>query len=360
MRVLLLIDSLGNGGAERQMALLATRLPAAWQARVHSLGGGEFEAYLRERGITVEVYGRRSRTDPLPVATLARSIMTLRPDVVHSWGWISTLAAGPLCCLLGLPLIDGTIRNGALRPEHLWLRRMSMACATTVVANSHAGMRAWGMKPAKARVVHNGFDWSRVQASSLAAGCESAPESPLTVVMTGRMARQKDFHVVISAARLLRRAERPYRFLLVGYGPQRDQLMAEATDLVTDGIMTFPPASIEVLEHVRQAHVGVLMTDPRWHQEGCSNAIMEYMACGLPVLCGESGGNREVVEDGKTGFVIAPADPQALAERIAYLGNHEDQRRAMGAAGRERIMETFSLERMVDDYVRIYEETLSG
>ena len=95
-------------------------------------------------------------------------------------------------------------------------------------------------------------------------------------------------------------------------------------------------------------------------QEGCSNAIMEYMACGLPVICSEGGGNREVVEDGKTGFVIAPADPRALAQRIAYLGNHEAERRAMGAAGRRRIMETFSLEQMVDDYVRIYEEALSG
>ena len=86
---------------------------------------------------------------------------------------------------------------------------------------------------------------------------------------------------------------------------------------------------------------------------------MEYMACGLPVVCGEGGGNREVVDDGKTGFVIAPADPQALAERIAYLRDHEAERRAMGEAGRERILEAFSLERMVGSYVRIYEDALS-
>ena len=68
MKVLLLADSLGNGGAERQMALLAIGLPPEWQRRVCALGGGPFEAYLRAKGITVEVHGRRSRLDPLPAA----------------------------------------------------------------------------------------------------------------------------------------------------------------------------------------------------------------------------------------------------------------------------------------------------
>ena len=135
--------------------------------------------------------------------------------------------------------------------------------------------------------------------------------------------------------------------------------MAEAADLVEDGTVTFPDAGVEVLGWVRHAHVGVLMTDPKWAQEGCSNAIMEYMACGLPVVCGEGGGNREVVVDGKTGFVIAPSDPRELAERILYLRAHEAERRAMGEAGRRRIHEAFSLQRMVGDFLRIYEEALS-
>jgi glycosyltransferase involved in cell wall biosynthesis len=345
------------------MALLATGLPAGWQGRVCALGGGPFEAHLRAKGITVEVHGRRSRLDPLPAAAVWRSIMALRPDVVHSWSWISTLVAGPLCRLLRIPLIDGTIRTGALQPEHLWLKRIGMACATTVVANTRAGAQAWGVSPAKARVVYNGFDWSRLAQNAMVAHAEvtppAGPAAAFSVVMTGRMMPAKDFEAVIAAARLLEREKRPCRFLLVGHGPKKDELIAEAGSLVTDGVVTFPAASIEVLDYVRQAHVGVLMTDPRWAQEGCSNAIMEYMACGLPVVCGEGGGNREVVEDGKTGFVIAPADPRALAQRIAYLRDHDAERRAMGAAGRKRILETFSLERMVGSYVRIYEEALS-
>ena len=363
MRVLLLMDSLPDGGAERQMALLALEFPAECQCRVCVLGGGPFEAYLRARGVAVEVHERRFRFDPSPAVALWRSILAWRPDVVHSWGWISTLLAGPLCRLLRVPLIDGTIRTGALRPEHLWLKRIGMACAATVVANTRAGAQAWAVGPAKARVVYNGFDWSRLAAGPVLAGSESAPaanpQSPFTVVMIGRMVPTKDFKAVIAAARLLHREQRPYRFVLVGRGPQRDELIADASSLIADGTVTFPEASLEVLDYVRQAHVGVLMTDPKWAQEGCSNAIMEYMACGLPVVCSEGGGNREVVVDGQTGFVIAAAEPQALADRIAYLRDHEAERRAMGQAGRKRIVETFSLERMVGSYVRIYEEALS-
>lgn len=362
MRVLLLIDALDNGGAERQMALLATGLPAGWQSRVCALGGGPFEAYLRARGVAVEVLERRARLDPLPTVALWRSILACRPDVVHSWGWIGTLVAGPLCSLLRVPLIDGTIRDGALEPKHLWLQRIGMACATTVVANTAAGIQAWGVSPTKARVVYNGFDWSRLAADSTPARYESAPaansRSPFIVVMVGRMVPAKDFRAVIAAARLLQREQEPYRFLLVGHGPQRDQLIAEAADLVAEGIVTFPDAEMEVLRYVRRAQVGVLMTDPKQHQEGCSNAILEYMASGLPVVCGEGGGNREVVDDRKTGFVIGPADPRKLAERIAYLSHHEAERQAMGAAGRKRILERFSPERMVESYVRIYEEAL--
>ena len=186
------------------------------------------------------------------------------------------------------------------------------------------------------------------------------PKSSFIVVMVGRMVPEKDFHVVIAAARLLQKQTPPCRFMLVGNGPRRAQLEAEAADLVAQGIVTFPEADMDVLSYVRQAHVGVLMTDPQMAQEGCSNAIMEYMACGLPVVCGEGGGNREVVDDGKSGFVIPSADPVALAQRIAYLRDHEAERLRMGEAGRQRIVEAFSLERMVGDFLRIYEEALSA
>jgi glycosyltransferase involved in cell wall biosynthesis len=363
---MLLIDDLPNGGAERQLTLLAAGLPPTWQRRVCALGGGPFEARLREQGVPVEILPRRSRLDPMPAARLWRSILTSSPDVVHSWGWMSTMVAGPLCRLLGVPLID-SIRGGAPSGSHDLLSRFGMACATKIVANTHAGLRAWGVTPAKGGVVYNGFDWSRLGAEATGAGAAivasspaSAGDGPFTVVMTGRMVPVKDYRTVIDAARLLGREDRAWRFVLVGDGEDRAELMAAGADLVDEGVVEFPEPGLEVLGHVRAAHVGVLMTDPALAQEGCSNAIMEYMACGLPVVCGESGGNREVVDDGTTGFVVPPSDARQLAAKLAFLRDHDDERRAMGEAGRRRIRDAFSIERMVAGYVRVYEDVQSA
>lgn len=364
MKVLLLAADLGNGGAERQLALLAEGLPEGWESRVGAFGGGPFEARLRGQGVPVELHVRRRRLDPLPAASLWRSILAASPDVVHSWHWMPTMLAGPLCRVMGVPLIDGSIRTGALTNDHVLLRRLGEVFATTIVANTHAGLQARGIPPAKSAVVRNGFDWSRLRSAQMTTGAEDAPagdtDRPFTVVMTGRMTPVKDYRTVIQAARLLGEEDRGWRFVLVGDGADRARLMTESADLVGKGVVEFPEPGLEVLGYVGRAHVGVLMTDPTQAEEGCSNAMMEYMACGLPVVCGEGGGNREVVVDGLTGFVIPQSDARELAAKLIYLRDHAPEGHAMGEAGRRRISDVFSVEQMVAGFVHVYEDALSA
>jgi glycosyltransferase involved in cell wall biosynthesis len=359
VKVLFIADCLPNGGRERQLALLATNLPPEWHRRVIALEGGPFEATLRQGGVPVEVLRRRSRLDLLPGIAIARRVLSLHPDVVHTWGWMSTAAAGPACRLAEVPLVDGTIRTGARQATHWWLKRIGMACATTIVANSRAGAIAWDAPSHKTRIIYNGFDWSRLTSVTPDPAGSRGHTDVLTVVMTARMVDAKDYDTVLKAARLLfQREGGRYLFLLVGQGPNLTPLMARAGDLMTEGVIRFSPGGLEVLDLVRQADVGVLLTDPSHAQEGCSNAIMEYMACRLPVICSEGGGNRELVEDGSTGFVIRPGDAGQLAQRLLELRSDPDGRRAMGAAGHHRIVEHFSVQRMVEDFVCVYGEAI--
>jgi glycosyltransferase involved in cell wall biosynthesis len=354
VKVLLLADTLKNGGLERQMALLAARLPSDCRRRVVAMHGGQFQAYLNEHGVPVTVRERRYRFDPSPAALLWRDLSIHPPDVVHSWSWMSTLAAGPACRLLGIPLIDGTIQTGAYRGEFLGINRLGMAFATLVVANTRAGLQAWGIPAARGRVVNNGFDELRLPKPRR--GPRADPR--FTVIMTGRMAPEKHYDVVLAAARLLAGSPDAWRFVLVGDGPDRRRLMVAAQDLVALGIVTFPKPGMDVLEFVRDADIGVLMTDPRIAFEGLSNSIIEYMALGLPVVCGAGGGNPELVFDGVTGFIVPPADPEALASRLAYLRENEEERRAMGAAGKARVARDFSVETMVRRMLDVYDEAI--
>jgi len=357
-RLLLTNISLANGGLERQLLLLARELPPEWEVRLWTLEGGPYAARLQEAGIPWRCRPRSWRFDPLPAVDLTRALRDWRPDVVHAWHWMPAAAAVPACRLLHIPLVDGSIRMGSVPPDLGRPRAGIMRWATLVVANSQAGLDAWHVGPGKGRVVYNGFDQARLRdvAPWPAAGTTGRP----TAVMAARMDDpQKDYAAVLDAARLLER-ERPgrWRFLLVGNAAAASPLRAAAAELERSGAVEVRDGGLEPLGAVLAADVGVLMTDPAVRAEGCSNAIMEYMACGLPVVCSDTGGSAELVRDGVDGFVIRAHDGRALAEKLRLLAAEPELRRRMGESGRTRIREAFSVAKMVSGFVRVYEEAL--
>lgn len=360
LKVLLLKEALPSGGAERQLALIVEHLPPGWDARVWTMGGGPFADVITARGGRVDVDARRTRLDVRPALGLWRLLWSWRPDVVHSWDWMSSLAALPLCRALGIPLVDGTIRNGIARRRRSLPLRLAMTASRLVVANSEAGLRAWGVPREKGRVVYNAFDprrWDLVTPEG--EGDDAAAAGRTTVVMTGRMVARKDFASLVAVARVLD-AERPghWRFLLVGEGPDRERLLGLAGDLSVRGVVDFESPGLEVIPLVRAADIGVLMSDEVVHREGCSNTIMEYMSCALPVVCSSGGGNPELVAHGETGFLVPAGDRIALAARLRSLAERPELARQLGAAGRLRLREQFTVPRMIAGIEAVYREAI--
>jgi glycosyltransferase involved in cell wall biosynthesis len=360
VRLLMLKEALPVGGAERQLALIVKYLPPYWERRVWVMGAGPFADAIVADGQRVEVCPRTARFDVRPAASLWRLLYGWRPDIVHSWDWMSTLAALPLCRLLGIPIVDATIRNGIVRRKGSVQRRLSQGVSARVVANSEAGLAAWGVGPRKGRVVYNAFDPERLPLTEPRAGQEAGHGEPCRVVMTGRMVAHKDFSVLIAAARRLE-GERPgaFRFLLLGDGPDRPRLVAEAGELQARGVVVLVDPGLEVLPLVRDADIGVLMSNEAVHREGCSNAIMEYMSCALPVVCSSGGGNPELVLEGQTGHLVAAGDAAALAAALASLAERPEAARRMGDAGRRRILDDFSVPRLLSGLERVYWEALA-
>ena len=354
-RILFVTDTLGIGGAERQLALLVKYLPSDWERRVWSLGNGSFADVIRNNGVLLDVRERRWRYDIAPLLDLWQVVIRWRPMIVHSWGWVCSAAVAPLCRLLRIPWIDGSIRIGGAPVKHKGRARLALALANRVIANSQAGLNAWNIPKAKGRVVYNGFDPERLPLTER----EGRNSSPFSVVMVGRMDPSKDFDSFIRAARSVSAndEEDSWHFRALGQGPQREALLESVADLIDKGVMDFPDAGLEVLPYVRQADLGVLMTRPP-NQEGCSNAIMEYMACGLPVICSNSGGNRELVVEGETGFTVPPQDVNALAAKLLWLRAHPDEAQAMGTAGQQRFLEKFTVEKLVEKTLSVYKEIL--
>lgn len=353
-RVLFIIDGLGPGGAERQMALLASHLPACWESLVVALEGGRYAEELRQAGIPLEICARRFALDVGPAWRLWGIVRRFRPHLIHSWGWMSACAAEAVCRLQRLPHVGGTIRRGTVSPRRRFATRVAARLGDRIIANSRAGLEAHGVPSSRGRVVYNGFDPTRLRAVPAA---RTSRDGPLLAVMAATVDDRKDFPSFLAAARLLNAAgERgAWRFEVLGDGPDLPSLRLAGADLVEAGVVRFVGRVPEVMAHYAEAGAGVMMST---HGEGFSNSVMEYMLCGLPVVCSEGGGSRELVRDGETGFLVPAGDAAALAERLRWLRAHPAEAAAMGEAGRALIHREHSVTRMVADMLAVYAEVL--
>jgi glycosyltransferase involved in cell wall biosynthesis len=225
-----------------------------------------------------------------------------------------------------------------------------------VVANSRAGLIAWKVPSAKGRVVHNGFDFQRLNGLA----CHLPRRNRFEVVMVARVAREKDYPTFCDAARYLQGVEPgQWHFTAVGDGDSRERLMRAYHDVSASGALDFVGFLDEVLPAMASADVGVLLTDPAIAREGCSNTLMEYMACGLPVLCTDGGGNPELIESGKTGLVITAGSLGDFIGGLVLLRDDEELRSRLGGAAARHLRQCHSPGAMADAYVALYRASIA-
>jgi len=199
--------------------------------------------------------------------------------------------------------------------------------------------------------VYNGFDESRLVGLT----AERHNEDLITVTMVARMEPEKDHQLLLSAARALGEQQPGrWRFVLVGSGSARESL-ASAAQSVRGAVVEFMEMGLEALPAVASADIGALLTAPGYG-EGCSNSIIEYMALGLPVVCSDGGGNREIVDDGVTGLVVPQADVGAFVAALQRVGEDPSLRAALGAAGQAAVRARFSVTALVEGYLSIYDD----
>jgi glycosyltransferase involved in cell wall biosynthesis len=356
LRLLLTTDSLANAGAERQLALTATNLPQEWQVRCFSVGDGPYAAVLRDKGIRVDVAPRRWHYDPLPFLRLWSVVAQWRPQLVHSWGYMTTLAGFPAFGALQVPFIDGSIRIGDVKVSGKLRHRAGFDRAALVVANSQAGLDSAGVGPERGRVIRNGFDLARIPAVP-----PDRTDPRFTVAMVARMTRHKDYDTVVAAVRLLagKIGSANLRLALLGDGPERSRLESENQDLVEASVLEFGYVA-DVIPRLLVSDCGVLMTKQTELAEGCSNAVLEYMACGLPIVCSKGGGTEEFLAHGDTGFIVDSGEPSQLAERLEWIFLNRDAAKEMGRKAARMVSRDYSIEAMIRATEEVYREALAA
>ncbi len=219
-----------------------------------------------------------------------------------------------------------------------------------------------GISPARLTQVYNGVDAVRFSPCgderASPAGSPFADPGLWVVGTVGRMQVVKH-QTLLARAFVLALQQQPalqnrMRLVLVGEGPLRALAQAALTEGGVVDLAWLPGERADVPTVMRGLDAFVLPS----LAEGISNTILEAMACGLPVIATDVGGNAELVRHGQTGLVIPPDDVQAMAQALCILANQPQEARRMGVAGRAIIEQHFSLQAMVAAYQQLYDQSL--
>jgi glycosyltransferase involved in cell wall biosynthesis len=365
IRLLLIIPTLDRSGAEKQLALLAARLPRdRFEVHVCALTrGGPLEEALRQADVPVTVIGKKWKIDPAAYFRLKSFIRRLEPDIVHTWlfaansyGRQAALAARVPKLIAAERCVDNWKAGYELAIDRYLAKRTDR-----IVANSSAVKEFYakhGVADSKIVVIPNAvepFASDGPPREVLLAELGIPAEAHL-VAAVGRLWPQKRVKDLIWAADLLKSARGDVHLLVIGEGPQRWRLERFARQVENDDCVHFLGQRDDV-PHILP-HCDCLWLASSF--EGQSNAILEAMAAGLPVIATDIPGNRDLVVPRETGYLVTVGDSAGFAKWTNALLEDRDLAQRMGDAGRQRVLKEFTVERMVQRHASLYEGLVSG
>lgn len=201
------------------------------------------------------------------------------------------------------------------------------------------------------RVIPCGLDTDFFQPPNIS---PPPPDSIFQLVTVARLAPEKDLATLLHAYAELRRRGLKFKAIIVGDGPKRNPLLALRSQLGLCRTVDFRGAlgSNEVRNLLRSSTIFCLSSI----SEGLPLAYMEAMASGLPVVGTDVQGVSELIRHGETGYLVPSQQPFALADATEALMSDHQQAQRMGAAGRLRVLEHFSIGRQIDDLLSVWQE----
>ena len=352
------------GGAEQQAILLAKGLRRrGWRVSMVALSGsgGAAAAELEGAGVRfLSLEMRKGLADPRGWIRFQRWLWREQPDVLHAHlphaAWLarwSRLAAP-------VPLVVDTLHSSSTGAA---VRHFGYACSrwltdhvTAVSEATAASHLAAGMvSGSKLSVIGNGIDvdrWRPDARARLEAREELGIGNDFLWLAVGRLEAVKDYSTLLNA---LARAPETARLLVLGAGPLKAELKTMAAELGLGQRVRFAGFEPNVVRWMRAADGFVLSS----RYEGLPMVLLEAGACGVPAVATDVPGTREVIVDGETGWLTPAGDSGRLAAALHWLMHTPlRMRRTMGMRARQRVVERYSLEAVLDRWERLYAELL--
>lgn len=363
MRVLYLIGQFGIGGSERQLALLLSTLAKKGiSAGLFVWNHNDSEDFIKEvgsHGVPILSMPLQGRGFVHRILAFRRAVRTYQPDIIHSYSsylnpvaYIATIFSKTMSVGSMRSSIANTFREHR-SPLHI---RLSLMIPRHQIFNSQNALselkRFLPVLRPEVAVIPNGIDVNLFQPS------DSASARSYDVVSVGTMREAKNWHILTECTKLLKQWKSNIQVAIAGDGRLRGEVESNVVqnNLSENIVLLGRIEPVKVPEFLRSGRVYLHTAD----EEGFPNAVAEAMATGLPVVVTAAGDIPLIVDEGINGFVVQKRDAEALAIRLIELLSNEVLRTKMGKAAREKVVQSYGVNRMVDDTLATYQKVLAG
>lgn len=365
-RNIFLTTGLAYGGAETQLVNLATRLKKrGWDVRVVSmLPPQAFTEELAAAGIPLATLNmRRGVPDPRAVFRLVRILRQWRPHIVHSHMVHANLLARVARIFYSVPVVISTAHNlkeGGRWREIAYRLTDFLADLTTNVSRAAVNryIQVGAVPKNKIIFIPNGIDTNRFrfrQSDRLRLKDKLQLANKFVWLAVGRFEEAKDYPNLLRAFKIVVSEHVGVTLLIAGKGSLFENIKDMANTLGLEKNVKFLGVRDDIPELMSAADAYVMSS--AW--EGLPMVLLEAAACELPIVATDVGGNSEIVLHNISGYVIPPRHPEALAAAmLKVMSLSEDERKAMGRAGRAHIEANYSLDSVVDQWERLYIDLL--
>jgi glycosyltransferase involved in cell wall biosynthesis len=395
------VYNLKIGGLERVVVnLIHGLLDSPYRCLVVCLEQeGELAAEIKSLGIPLFNMSKNPGWDWNCICQLAKLLRNQNVQIVHTHNMPSHFHGGIAALFAGVPVRIHT-KHGRDYPEIkkrvLLNRSLSWFTDVIVPVSDNArdvALQIEKVNPKKVKRIWNGVDTQlyrpheTLDTSPWTLDFEKSPKTmvygpkfPLVIGTVARLSPEKDqktmlqaFKLILEQATYIRPQTLPLppfstssapsvvkcsfplpRLVIVGDGPCRSELEACARELDISGQVDFLGMRSDISTQLSTFDLFTLSSTT----EGISMTVLEAMACGLPIVATNVGGNREIIQPPQCGLVVPVANPRALADACLDLLRDPSRRETMGRAARARCVEHFSLRRMVEQYTALYEQLL--
>ena len=364
IRLLYVVGNFVAGGAERHLLEMWRRIDRTrFEVEIACFRNeGQFSKDVEalslpilELGIGRRIYGPSGLRG---FVRLLSRVESFRPHIVHGYLFGPNLFAALAGRLAGVPAVVVAKRNidAFETPRQVAIERLAHRLATHVTAVSVAvgdTVVALGVPRSRVTVIENGVDASRFEgqvADRAVFGANGAP----VIGSVGCLAARKDYGTLLAALAELQRRGREFQAVLVGDGPDRAMLESRTRELGLESQVRFLGERPDIERLLPAMDVFVLSS----REEGIPNALLEAMAAGRPSVVTDVGGNREVLTDGETGWMVPSQSPRPLADALEAALTQPAEARRRGDRAREVTLERRGIGAMVRRHEAFYRAAL--